>query len=79
MAEGYSFCYTLPMAPSRLGRTIKRLRLARGLTQVDLAKRARISQAFVAQLETGARPSVTVPYAVRLAKALGVELGELVK
>jgi transcriptional regulator with XRE-family HTH domain len=79
MRESIAVCYTLPMAPTRLGRTIKRLRLARGLTQVELAKRVRISQAFVAQLETGVRPSLRLPVAVRLARALGVELGELVK
>jgi transcriptional regulator with XRE-family HTH domain len=64
---------------TRLGRTIKRLRLAQGLTQVELAKKARLSQAFVSELETGSRASLALPYAVQLAKALSVELGELVK
>jgi transcriptional regulator with XRE-family HTH domain len=63
---------------TRLGRTLKRLRVQRGLTQVALARKARVSQNFISQLETGARPSLTLPFAARLAKALGVELGELV-
>jgi transcriptional regulator with XRE-family HTH domain len=64
---------------TRLGRTIKRLRLAQGLTQVALAKKARLSQAFVSELETGSRASLALPYAVRLAKALGVPMETLAK
>jgi transcriptional regulator with XRE-family HTH domain len=37
-----------------LAKTITRLRLARGLTQTALAKKIGVSQAFIAQLKTGA-------------------------
>ena len=32
---------------------VKRLRTQRGLTQAELAKKTKVSQAFIAQLETG--------------------------
>ena len=62
-----------------LARTLKRLRRHRGLTQVQVATRARISQGFLSDLESGTKTVVSLPVATRLAKALGVELGELVK
>ena len=63
----------------KLGPSLRRWRRRRGLTQVQVAQRARISQGFLSELETGTKTVVTLPVAVRLAKALGVELGELVK
>jgi transcriptional regulator with XRE-family HTH domain len=62
-----------------LARTLKRLRRHRGLTQMQVATRARISQGFLSDLESGTKTVVSLPVATRLAKALGVELGELVK
>ena len=46
---------------------------------MELAKKARLSQAFVSSLETGSRASLALPYAVQLAKALGVTLDELTR
>ena len=63
----------------QLGRTLKRLRRRRGLTQVQVATRAQISQGYLSDLESGKMAVVSLPAATRLAKALGVELGELVK
>lgn len=55
---------------------LKRLRLRRGLTQRELARRARITQPYVTQLEQGQKmPSI--PILRRLARALGVPLTEL--
>jgi transcriptional regulator with XRE-family HTH domain len=62
-----------------LGPTLRRWRRRRGLTQVDVAQRARISQGFLSELETGTKTVVTLPVAVRLAKVLGVGLDTLVK
>ena len=44
------------MPPSKMGRRIKTFRRASGLTQQQLAERARVTQSFVAKLEneTGA-------------------------
>ena len=58
---------------------VKRLRNQRGLTQVELAKKAKVSQAFIAQLETGEQTNPTLDTVKRLAKALKVTVGELVR
>jgi transcriptional regulator with XRE-family HTH domain len=55
---------------------LRRLRQARGWTQADLAKRAKVVQPYIAQLERGTRtPSLAVLR--RLARALGVPVGVL--
>ena len=58
--------------------TVKQLRARRGLTQAALAQRAKVSQAFIAQLETGVEDNPTLITLRRLAKALKVRVGELV-
>ncbi|MEI7548498.1 MAG: helix-turn-helix transcriptional regulator, partial [Actinomycetota bacterium] len=53
-----------------LGTAIRGLRLAVGLTMVELADRAGLSQPFLSQIENGrARPSMQSLY--RIATALG--------
>lgn len=58
---------------------VKHLRTQRSLTQIALAKKARVSQAFIAQLETGAETNPTLDTLRRLAKALKVTVAELVE
>ena len=58
--------------------TLKRLRRARKLTQTTLAQRAKVTQAFIAQLETGTERNPTLDTLRRLAKALKVRVEELV-
>ena len=60
-----------------LGKTLRTLRRRRGWTQVALAKRARITQGYLARVEAGTR-TPTLPVLKRLARALGVTLGRLV-
>ena len=60
------------------GMRLKRLRHARGWTQKDLAKRAKFSQGFIAQLETGVQDNPTLYTLRRLAKELKTTVGELV-
>jgi XRE family transcriptional regulator, regulator of sulfur utilization len=55
---------------------LKRLRTAKGLSRYALAKKARISDVYVAKLEAG-RSDPTVGMLTRLAKALGVPVKEL--
>ena len=65
------------MGHKRLGIKIKRLRSERGMTQESLAKRARISREYVARLELGQHdPGLST--LIRLAKALGISVGNLV-
>ena len=63
--------------PSRLGRNVKQLREARGLTQQQIARLAGIPRATLAHLESGAgNPTLAVLSAV--ADAFQVTLEELV-
>jgi transcriptional regulator with XRE-family HTH domain len=59
-----------------MGRRLRRLREARGLTQAALAKRARITREYVVRLEAG-RYDPTLSVSARLAKALGVPVTDL--
>lgn len=65
------------MTPRKMSVTIRRLREAQGLTQAQLAKRAKVTQGYISQLEAGERQDIGAKLAVRLAKALGVPLTEL--
>jgi transcriptional regulator with XRE-family HTH domain len=58
---------------------LKALRTARGLTQVELAIKMKMKQAYIAQLETGVEANPTLDTLRRLAKALKVTVGELVQ
>ncbi|HSB81393.1 MAG TPA: helix-turn-helix transcriptional regulator [Candidatus Methylomirabilis sp.] len=58
---------------------LKQLREARGLSQRDLAVKAKVSGAYIAQLETGVRKNPSLAVLKRLAKALGVPVGELME
>jgi transcriptional regulator with XRE-family HTH domain len=57
---------------------LKALRTARGLTQTALAKKLKMKQAYIAQLESGAEDNPTLATLRRLAKALKVTVAELV-
>lgn len=55
----------------RVGATIKALREARGLTQEQLARRARLSRPYLANVEVG-RKRLSIRSAARVAEALAV-------
>jgi transcriptional regulator with XRE-family HTH domain len=60
------------------GATLRRLRLDKGLTQADLAEKARTTRVHIARLETGTRrPSVDL--LPRLAQALDVPVEVLLR
>jgi len=62
-----------------LARTIKRLRTDCRLTQAQLAKKTKITQSFIAQLETGVETNPTLATLQRLAEALTVPVSELLR
>jgi transcriptional regulator with XRE-family HTH domain len=66
------------MSQRTLAVNVKHLRTQCGLTQAALAERAKVSQAFIAQLETGVENNPTLITLRRLARALKVTVGELV-
>ena len=55
----------------RLGEKIQRLRVERGFTQTELAKRAGVSQTIISRLEGKDRHNVNADVLKGLAKALG--------
>jgi HTH-type transcriptional regulator/antitoxin HipB len=61
-----------------LGAKIKTLREARGWTQQELARRARVRQASISELETGKKGDTTGSILRRLAGALLVSVDYLV-
>lgn len=58
---------------------LKTLRTARGLTQVELAKKMKLKQAYVARLESGEEHNPTLATLRRLATALKVKVSELIE
>jgi len=61
---------------TRLGRNLRRLREAKGWSQEAFAHEAGIHRTYVSDIERGARnPTITV--VEKLAKPLGVQMGEL--
>jgi len=66
------------MTARKLGMKLKALRTTSGATQMALAKKVRVTQAYIALLEKG-RENPTLDTLRRLAKALKVPVTELVK
>lgn len=60
----------------RLGKAIRRLRAKPGLSQEDLAHKAKVHRTTMSEIERGVS-NVSVDMAERIAKALGVSLSEL--
>jgi transcriptional regulator with XRE-family HTH domain len=56
---------------------IKQLREAKGMSQKALAERVKVTDAYIAMIETGKRKNPSLPVLRRLAKVLGVDLAEL--
>jgi transcriptional regulator with XRE-family HTH domain len=58
---------------------LRAMREAKGLTQVQLAKRAKLTQSYLAEIETGTKKNPSLALLKRLAKALGVPVTELLE
>lgn len=66
------------MLAKRLAVKLKQLRMKERLTQAAMAKKVRVTQAYIALLERG-QQNPTLDVLERLAKALKVTVGELVR
>ena len=67
------------MSPKRLGRVLKALREDRGLSQVDLAKKASVGRTYIVKLESGDKKNPSLDILKKLAKALDVPVTELLE
>ena len=56
---------------------IRRLREQQNMTQAELAKKAKVTQGYISQLEAGTKKDIGAKIAMRLADALGVPVTEL--
>jgi ribosome-binding protein aMBF1 (putative translation factor) len=70
---GAADAYDAARLAFELGRRVRELRVQRGLSQTELARRAGMTQPAVARFEAGGTVP-TLPVLERLARALGVEL-----
>ena len=57
---------------------LRTIREGKGLTQVELAKRAKVTSIYISLLENGRKKNPSLAVLTRLAKALGVPVAELV-
>ena len=64
---------------STIGKNIKKLRKQRDLSQDRLSKLADISHNTIIKIESGAIQSPTMDTAQKIAKALGVSIGKILK
>lgn len=56
---------------------LKQIREAKGLSQLDLAKRAKVSQGYLSDLEARQKKNPGIETVRKIAKALGVPVTEL--
>jgi transcriptional regulator with XRE-family HTH domain len=60
-----------------MSKQIKKLREARGLTQVELAGKVGVTQVYISSLESGVRKNPSLELLGKLAKALKTNVAEL--
>jgi transcriptional regulator with XRE-family HTH domain len=65
------------VSPRQIGKRLKERREGLGLTREQLAKKAKVTTAYVSMLEAGKRKNPSLPVLRRLAKELGVPVTEL--
>ena len=61
---------------ARLGRNLKRIRTAKGISQGDIARVLKVGRSFITIIENG-KTNPTLTTITKLAKAVGVSTKEL--
>jgi transcriptional regulator with XRE-family HTH domain len=62
----------------KLGKNLKRIRTGKGISQGDIVKTSGIDKAMISNIENG-KTNPTLATIAKLAKAIGVSVGELMK
>jgi len=62
----------------KLGRNLKRIRKEKGISQGDIVRSIGMDRAFISNIENG-KTNPTLATIAKLAKAIGVSVGELMK
>ena len=66
------------MSP-RFATMLRRLRKSKGMSQAALAKKAKVPQGYISELEAGRKKTPGLDVLQRLARALGVKVTELLE
>lgn len=62
----------------RLGKNLKRIRTTKGISQGEIGRILEVDKSFVSNIENG-KTNPTLATIARIAKAIGVSVGELMK
>lgn len=63
---------------AKLGKNLKRIRTAKGISQGEIGRILGVDKGFVSNIENG-KTNPTLATITKLAKAVGVSVGELMK
>ena len=63
---------------AKLGRNLKRIRKAKGITQGDIVRALNVGRGYISNIENG-KMNPTLATIAKLAKALGISADELLK
>lgn len=64
---------------SKIAANIKRYRTERGVSQIELSQLAGVTYHTITKIESGANTNPTIETLAKIARALGVGVGELVE
>ncbi len=62
----------------KLGKNLKRIRTGKGITQGDIVRKLGLGRGFISNIENG-KANPTLSTIAKIAKAIGVSVGELMK
>ena len=62
----------------KLGKNLKRIRTAKGISQGEISRILKVDKSFVSNIENG-KTNPTLATISKIAKAIGVSVGELMK
>lgn len=62
----------------KLGKNLKRIRTAKGISQGEIGRRLEVDKSFISNIENG-KTNPTLSTIAKIAKAVGVSVGELMK
>jgi len=62
----------------KLGKNLKRIRTAKGISQGQIGRTLEVDKSFISNIENG-KTNPTLSTIAKIAKAVGVSVGELMK
>jgi transcriptional regulator with XRE-family HTH domain len=79
--KALGFCYRCgdSMSPRKLSTVLRELRERKDISQLQLAKRAGVTQGYISDLEAGTKRNPSVAILRKIARALGVPVTELLE